>query len=143
MDLNFGIWNIRGMGTSEKQKEVLNLIRGEKLKICAILETRLKANKLQRICDRMFDRWEWVSNMQCCSKGCTIVLGWDGDDVQIQMNKTSQSSLCIIQAPDYNFKCYFTFVYAANSGSERKELWKSLVSDGRFVNGFPWGIAGD
>ena len=47
MDLNFGIWNIRGMGTSEKQKEVLNLIRDEKLKICAILETRLKANKLQ------------------------------------------------------------------------------------------------
>ena len=29
MELKFGIWNIRGMGTSDKQKEVLNLIQSE------------------------------------------------------------------------------------------------------------------
>lgn len=123
MDFKIGVWNIRGMGTSEKQKEVLNLINGERLKVFAILETRLKAKELHGICDRMFNRWEWVSNMQFCSKGCRIVLGWDSDDVQVQiLNRTSQSIFCIIQAPEYKFKSYFTFVYAANSGSERKEL---------------------
>ena len=116
MDQKIGIWNIRGMGTSDKHKEVMNFIESEKIKICAVLETRLKAKKLQGICDRMFNRWDWVSNMQCCSKGCRIVLGWNSDDVQIQvLNRTSQSIFCTIFAPEYKFKSYFTFVYAANS----------------------------
>ncbi|PWA94055.1 RNA-directed DNA polymerase, eukaryota, Reverse transcriptase zinc-binding domain protein [Artemisia annua] len=77
-----GIWNIRGMGTSDKQKEVVNLINSENLSICAVLETRLKSSKLQKVCDKVFRNWEWDSNMQHCSKGCRIALGWNGDEVQ-------------------------------------------------------------
>ncbi|GJT98779.1 RNA-directed DNA polymerase, eukaryota, reverse transcriptase zinc-binding domain protein [Tanacetum coccineum] len=41
------------------------------------------------------------------------------------------------------FKCYYSFVYAANEGVERRELWRTLVNDNRYVNGKPWCIAGD
>nr|GEV03542.1 RNA-directed DNA polymerase, eukaryota, reverse transcriptase zinc-binding domain protein [Tanacetum cinerariifolium] len=45
MDFKVGVWNIRGMNTSEKHNEVMNLIRSESIKVCAILETRLRTNE--------------------------------------------------------------------------------------------------
>ncbi|GJU84292.1 RNA-directed DNA polymerase, eukaryota, reverse transcriptase zinc-binding domain protein [Tanacetum coccineum] len=44
-----------------------------KIGVCDMLETRLKSNKLQKAYDIVFQRWDWVSNMQECSKGCRIV----------------------------------------------------------------------
>ena len=48
MEYKAGVWNIRGLNTSDKQKEVKNFIVSKNLKICAILETRLKSKKLQQ-----------------------------------------------------------------------------------------------
>ena len=46
MEYKVGVWNIRGLNTFEKQKEVKNLMVSENLKVCVILETRLKSKKL-------------------------------------------------------------------------------------------------
>ncbi|GKC62627.1 RNA-directed DNA polymerase, eukaryota, reverse transcriptase zinc-binding domain protein [Tanacetum coccineum] len=109
----------------------------------AILETRLKCKKLQKTCDKVFQDWEWFSNMDVCNKWCRIVIGWDSEtNIQI-LHKTSQVIFCIINAPKFKFKCYFSFVYAANKGVERRDLWKVLINDHRYVNGNPWCIAGD
>ncbi|GJX44527.1 RNA-directed DNA polymerase, eukaryota, reverse transcriptase zinc-binding domain protein, partial [Tanacetum coccineum] len=136
MEYKIRTWNIRGMNTLEKQNEVINLIRSENLKICAVLETRLKSKKLVKACDRVFQRWSWVSNMQDCIKGCRIVIGWDNDETSVQViHKTSQSIFCVISARKYNFKCFYTFVDAANEGTERRCLWEELVNEKRFVNG--------
>ncbi|GJV73948.1 RNA-directed DNA polymerase, eukaryota, reverse transcriptase zinc-binding domain protein [Tanacetum coccineum] len=87
------------MNTSEKQKEVLNLIRSEQLKVCDVLETTLKMKKLHNVCDKMFHGWEWVSNMQECNKGCKIVVGWENNETNVHvLNKTSQSLLCVISS---------------------------------------------
>lgn len=43
----------------------------------------------------------------------------------------------------YKFKCFYTFIYVANEGIERRDLWKSLEKDRRYVNGNPWCIVGD
>nr|GFA09996.1 hypothetical protein [Tanacetum cinerariifolium] len=76
-----------------------------------ISETRLKSKKLVKACDRVFQRWSWVSNMQDCIKGCRIVIGWDDDETSVQViHKTSQSI---------------------------------FLNEKRYVNGNPWGLAGD
>ncbi|GJW15973.1 RNA-directed DNA polymerase, eukaryota, reverse transcriptase zinc-binding domain protein [Tanacetum coccineum] len=38
-------WNIRGMSTSKKQKEIRKLIKDEKLSLCVVLETHIKSTK--------------------------------------------------------------------------------------------------
>ncbi|GKA45646.1 RNA-directed DNA polymerase, eukaryota, reverse transcriptase zinc-binding domain protein [Tanacetum coccineum] len=87
------------MNTSEKQKEVLNLIRSEQLKVCDVLETTLKMKKLHNVCDKMFHGWEWVSNMQECNKGCKIMVGWENNETNVHvLNKTSQSLFCVISS---------------------------------------------
>ncbi|GKE25806.1 RNA-directed DNA polymerase, eukaryota, reverse transcriptase zinc-binding domain protein [Tanacetum coccineum] len=131
------------MNTLDKQKEVMNLVFSEQIQVCAVLETRLKSKKLHKVCDKVFQDWEWVSNMEVCNKGCRIVIGWDSEtNVQI-LHKTSQTIFCIINAPEFKVNCYFSFVYAVNKGLDRRELWKVLINDYIYVNGKPWCIDGD
>ncbi|GKB90626.1 RNA-directed DNA polymerase, eukaryota, reverse transcriptase zinc-binding domain protein [Tanacetum coccineum] len=79
-----------------------------------------------------------------CNKGCRIFVRWDTDDTNIQvLHKTSQSIFCVISATNCDFKCFYTFMYAANDGINRRKLWEEIVKDSRYVNGNPWCIAGD
>ena len=57
MDFKIGSWNIRGLSTSDKQKEVRNFIREEKLSMCAVLETHLKQKNLNKIANSIFGPW--------------------------------------------------------------------------------------
>ncbi|GJT95057.1 retrovirus-related pol polyprotein from transposon TNT 1-94 [Tanacetum coccineum] len=125
------------------QSNLMESMTWSKDMVCVILKTRLKCKKLQKTCDKVFQDWEWFSNMDVCNKGCRIVIGWDSEtNIQI-LHKTSQVIFCIINAPKFKFKCYFSFVYAANKGVERRDLWKVLINDHIYVNGNPWCIAGD
>ncbi|GKF43377.1 RNA-directed DNA polymerase, eukaryota, reverse transcriptase zinc-binding domain protein, partial [Tanacetum coccineum] len=143
MDYKIGVWNIRGLNTVEKHNEVINLVVSENLQFCDVLETRLKSKKLVKICDRVFRGWEWTSNMQDCSKGCRIVIGWN-EDTNIQvLHKTDQAIFCIINSAKYNVKCFYYFVYAENDGVLRRDLWRELCKEKKFVNGKPWSIVGD
>ncbi|PWA37105.1 RNA-directed DNA polymerase, eukaryota, Reverse transcriptase zinc-binding domain protein [Artemisia annua] len=95
-------------------------------------------------CEKVFQGWSWISNMQECIKGCRIVIGWDNNETQIQiLHKTSQSIFCVISSSEYKVQCFYSFVYAANEGAERRKLWNELVQNSKYVNGKPWCIAGD
>ncbi|GKE46779.1 RNA-directed DNA polymerase, eukaryota, reverse transcriptase zinc-binding domain protein [Tanacetum coccineum] len=122
-----GIWNIRGMCSSTKQDEVINFIKEEKLSICVILETHLKRNQLDKVCNKVYGRWDWFSNMQICDKGCRIIVGWNTEGINIvNINATKQSILCMVESADNQFMYFFTLVYAANGGYKRRDLWKDL-----------------
>ncbi|PWA48103.1 zinc knuckle CX2CX4HX4C [Artemisia annua] len=93
-----GIWNVRGMGTSDKQKEIAKLILEDKLHVCAAIETRLKSSKLVKACDAAFGRWNWLSNMKFFRKGCRIIIGCNNDVVSLRnIHMTDQTVLCIIE----------------------------------------------
>ncbi|GJW27925.1 RNA-directed DNA polymerase, eukaryota, reverse transcriptase zinc-binding domain protein [Tanacetum coccineum] len=115
LEANDGIANVmksKEVSGIEGENEVMNLIKSENLKVCVVLETRLKS--------------------------------WDIDSTSVQiLHQTSQSIFCVISAKSYNFKCFYTFVYAANDGLERRDLWEELIRECRYVNGKPWCIAGD
>ncbi|GJW74532.1 RNA-directed DNA polymerase, eukaryota, reverse transcriptase zinc-binding domain protein [Tanacetum coccineum] len=54
---------LNGTGKSSKQNAVRNLIADEKLSIYAVLETRMKDNKIKEIRNKVFDRWNWYDNV--------------------------------------------------------------------------------
>ncbi|GJZ45128.1 pentatricopeptide repeat-containing protein [Tanacetum coccineum] len=111
MELKLASWNIRGMGTVDKQDEIQKLIPENNLSILAILETRAKGKEVERICSKVFNRWNWTTNMSNCIQEKT--------------------------------KFFCSFVYAANHGKERAELWKDLAYQKKIVNGGPWVLLGD
>ena len=85
MEFKIGCWNIRGLSTSNKKKEARNLIDGEKLNVCAIIETQLKRKKLYKIGDSIFRSWEWVNNINYCDKGCRIMVGRNVDIINVNV----------------------------------------------------------
>ncbi|GJY54256.1 RNA-directed DNA polymerase, eukaryota, reverse transcriptase zinc-binding domain protein [Tanacetum coccineum] len=144
LDDDTGIWNIRGLSTSNKQKEVKNFITDEALSICEVLETRIKSKMLNNIGDNIFGNWDWYSNMQHCDKGCRIMLGWNSEHVSINLvHCAKQSMFCEIHTVNGNKKVFCTFMYATNGAKERRDLWKDLQIYKRIVGNQAWIMIGD
>ncbi|GJY16874.1 RNA-directed DNA polymerase, eukaryota, reverse transcriptase zinc-binding domain protein [Tanacetum coccineum] len=114
VELKIASWNIRGMSTGNKQKEVRNLIRNENLQMCSIIETHIKANNIKEICEK----------------------------VQI-IHMARQFIFCHIENLQSKSKFFCTFVYASNSGFERKSLWKDFYMHKKVSGSLPWAIMGD
>ncbi|GKD58818.1 hypothetical protein Tco_1296327, partial [Tanacetum coccineum] len=51
-----------GMSTSDKQKEVRNLMNEEKLQLCGIIETHVKYSKILKIGEKVFGNWDLICN---------------------------------------------------------------------------------
>ncbi|GKE00282.1 hypothetical protein Tco_1388265 [Tanacetum coccineum] len=68
-----------------------------------------------------------------CDKWCIIMLGWNTDVVNLYVIPYAKQSLsCRVDTIKWNTKLFCTFVYAANGGNERRELWKDLKDMNEF-----------
>ena len=144
MDIKVASWNIRGLSTSDKQKEVRRIIAEEKIQLCAVLETHIKFNKVKKIGEKVFGDWEFVNNAEDNNKGCRIMVGWDQNALVVWViNRTKQSMLLLVETSCQKTRFFCTIVYASNSGSERRKLWKELGSYKLVTNGTAWVILGD
>ncbi|GKC34385.1 RNA-directed DNA polymerase, eukaryota, reverse transcriptase zinc-binding domain protein [Tanacetum coccineum] len=73
-----------------------------------------------------------------------ISKGWNKDVINLTIiHEEGQSIFCLVETINGQFKSYYTIVYAANSGCERKDLWNELHRHKQIANGMPWFIGGD
>ena len=94
----------------------------ERIQVCAILETHIKPHKLPKACDRAFGDWNWLSNVSHSQNGCRILVSWDRNMVDlVVLHSSKQTMFCIIEIIPNKIKIFNSFVYAANTGKERKE----------------------
>lgn len=143
-ELKIATWNVRGMCNKDMQKEVKKFIMEEKLSVCATLETHLKPNQINKVSEFVFGRWQCINNSQESKRGCRILVGWNPEDVHLMMiHSCSQAILCRIEIVSCKIKFFCCFVYAANTGRERRELWKTLKRYKSIVNDDPWALMGD
>ncbi|GKB60710.1 RNA-directed DNA polymerase, eukaryota, reverse transcriptase zinc-binding domain protein, partial [Tanacetum coccineum] len=127
-----------------KQKELRNFIAEEKIQVCAILETHLKAKNINKACDFVFGRWRWISNVNHSPTSCRIVVGWNVDEVDIMViQSSSQTVLCLVEILQTKVKFFVSFVYASNSGIERRSLWSELLMHKYSVSNKAWVLMGD
>ncbi|GKB20366.1 RNA-directed DNA polymerase, eukaryota, reverse transcriptase zinc-binding domain protein, partial [Tanacetum coccineum] len=143
-DLKMGMWNIRSMNQSKKQESVLNFIQNEKISICGIVETHLKPPKISKAANKAFGGWDWVSNSVYSTNSCRILVGWDKNKVNLMVvHMTKQVMLTVIEILKPKQKFFCSFVYASNSGLERRSLWKDLRGMKSITSGYPWILMGD
>ncbi|XP_023733558.2 uncharacterized protein LOC111881398 [Lactuca sativa] len=136
--MNFGAWNIRGLNKVVKQKEVNNL------DMCGILESHVSVWKLKKICDKIFKRWDWVSNCNSCIRGTRIIVGWNVNKFDLMvLGQSNQVMHCMVRHLDSNEEFYVSFIYAASSYLERRFLWSSLVKHKIVVYNKAWVMLGD
>ncbi|GKE16937.1 hypothetical protein Tco_1424514, partial [Tanacetum coccineum] len=70
-----------------------NVVKGMEDGVCAILETQLKSKRINDVCDRIYGRWSWITNMRHCNKGCRIMIGWNEDAVSIFVDHMARQSM--------------------------------------------------
>ncbi|GJT80579.1 disease resistance TIR-NBS-LRR class family protein [Tanacetum coccineum] len=143
-EFKIATWNIRGLGKLSKQNVVRNLMRDENLSVCAILETRLKGQKVSKIGTKVFGRWEWIDNANECSRGCRIMVGWDNSRVHCMLiHASDQAMLCLIEILSTKEKLMCTFIHAETLGRLRKTLWADLSNYKSICNNNPWVLMED
>ncbi|GJR86507.1 RNA-directed DNA polymerase, eukaryota, reverse transcriptase zinc-binding domain protein [Tanacetum coccineum] len=144
MELKLASWNIRGVGTMDKQDEIQKLMLESNLSLLAILETRAKRKEVDRIYSKVFNRWKLSTNMNAYNKWCRIGVGWNSNVIDIHFLFSSWHVMfCLVETVQEKTKFFCSFVYAANNDKERAELWKDLANQKHIVNGRPWVLLGD
>ncbi|GJX81501.1 RNA-directed DNA polymerase, eukaryota, reverse transcriptase zinc-binding domain protein [Tanacetum coccineum] len=129
---------------NKNEKEVKNLIRIERLSIRAVLETHIKKDRIEKVCMNIFGSWSWQNNVGFSRKGCRITMGWDASNVKCSLiNAIEQSMLYQVDVLSSQNTFYCTFIYAANKGRDKRELWKELNLNKRIVGSSAWVIMRD
>ncbi|GJX81715.1 RNA-directed DNA polymerase, eukaryota, reverse transcriptase zinc-binding domain protein [Tanacetum coccineum] len=122
----------------------MKLIRDERIQICAVLETHVKAHKRQKVCDKTFSGWKWASNSVHSPNGRRIVVAWNDSMVNVMvMHSSRQSMLCIIETIPCKVKIFCSFVYAANTEIERRNLWNDLCMAKNVIVSHSWLVMRD
>ncbi|KAJ9536546.1 hypothetical protein OSB04_un000298 [Centaurea solstitialis] len=141
---NLAFWNIRGMNAVDKQQELRSLISNNNLHVCAVLETHLRLEVLQSVCDRTFRRWAWVSNQAQSNHGTRIIVAWDQSVVDVMVLEShNQFMHCQIKFRDSQDIFLVSFVYGANRGLDRRALWSGLRQFQVLMGDRPWLAVGD
>ncbi|KAJ9541722.1 hypothetical protein OSB04_028228 [Centaurea solstitialis] len=134
----------KGLNALDKQQEVRSLISNYGVHVCAVLESHVKPDNLQPICDRIFRRWPWISNQALCNMGTRILVAWDNVVVDLMVLEThAQYINCELRFRDSQDSFFVSFVYAANRGCDRGLLWSGLRRFKVIIGDKPWVVAGD
>ncbi|PWA62461.1 RNA-directed DNA polymerase, eukaryota, Reverse transcriptase zinc-binding domain protein [Artemisia annua] len=122
MELKIASWNIRGIGTKDKQSEIQKLILENNLNICSVLETNAKSKELDKICSKVFNNWSWVTNVTKCRKDCRIVVGSNSNMMNAEVLYMSwQVMYCLAETVQKKNQSFFAAFYMLQT-KEKKDL---------------------
>ncbi|XP_059284882.1 uncharacterized protein LOC132038189 [Lycium ferocissimum] len=141
-DMIISSWNIRGLNLPFKQKELKAFMLKNKVSLMAVLETRVKENKVAKVTQTLGVDWQLGFNYNYATNG-RIWVGWKPAHLDLTiLHTTSQVIHCYVEDKDTSFASYITFVYGFNTVGERKEMWDQLRTIYSSLTG-PWLILGD
>lgn len=108
-------WNVRGLNQTYKQREIRVFIWEKRIALCALLETRVARHNVNRIFDRIFKNWQWVSNSDQGTHGCRICIGWNPAVYNVSIkgmnDQVIHTSVTVLSNGEV-FQC--SFIYASN-----------------------------
>ncbi|XP_062118720.1 uncharacterized protein LOC133832386 [Humulus lupulus] len=132
-------WNVRGINKREKQKSLSSFCFVNKIGLGALLETKLRGDKIEKMMSSFFIGWSYFSGS--ASEG-RILLNWQQHLVSIEVWKESDQLLHVFVKEVKSNKLFcVTFVYGRNSIEERLPLWVDLT--GLCFPATPWLVSGD
>ena len=141
---NIGCWNVRGLNQSSKQKEVRNFISVNNLGLMAVFESQISKVNLNKVCEKVFGRWKWISNSSVCRGTTRIIIGWNPNVFDVNMmDMNDQVMHCKIISSEGKEEFFGSFLYAANKHIDRRKLWDSLKTQNIVVDKKPWFLMGD
>ncbi|XP_020254213.1 uncharacterized protein LOC109831293 [Asparagus officinalis] len=141
--MNWSFWNVRGLNKSSKQHLVKHHLQQYHLSFLALLETKIKAEKISIVAKRLSVNWKWVSNASSTSKA-RIILLWDPNILEVLIESLSDQQItCKVKSLDGRIDCVISSIYGQNQVDKRRELWLNLTHIYQTVSHSPWLLCGD
>ena len=135
-------WNIRGFSLALKQNGVRHLIKEHSLDVVGILESKIKAAKLDWIMKVKFPGWKQVNNFDHHAAGRIFVI-WNPAKVDlVPLGFSAQVIHCRVTCLTTAKAACMSFVYGLHSIVARRPLWSSLMDFGERCS-VPWVLLGD
>lgn len=142
--IKIATWNIRGLNAPEKQREIGMFIRNNDINVLCILESHLSGDSLGFIANRIFSRWSWVSNQMLSNHGTRILLAWDANVLDVMLLEAHAQFLnCEVRIRGVGLPLFYSFIYGANQGVCRRQLWSGLRKFRAIIGSKPWVVSGD
>ncbi|KAL9227805.1 hypothetical protein vseg_003455 [Gypsophila vaccaria] len=120
-------WNIRGLNSSAKQKEIKCFLHSNKVKLFGLLETRVKSTSMNKVVPNVCIGWSFCTNI-CAHPGGRIWMLWNPNVVQVSVIECDSQSIhayVTVNAKKVGF--WLTMVYVFNSASDRHSLWAAQL----------------
>ncbi|KAJ9536643.1 hypothetical protein OSB04_un000192 [Centaurea solstitialis] len=142
--LESGCWNIRGLNSPVKRKEVKNFIHSNGLALCGIVESKVDVLALNEVCSSTFGVWSWISNSGMCNGGTRIICAWDPRHLDVMLIEShAQFMHCQVFVKGSPIHFFVSLIYGANSYGERRLLWSGLRKFKVFLGNNAWIAMGD
>lgn len=137
-------WNVRGFNKFSKHMVVHNWIQNKRFQFGAVLETRVKERKSEKIVSTAFPDWSFVNNYEHSRKGRIWVV-WSPHVRVTPIFKTDQIIAVSILMEGEIEEFFCSFVYAENTAERRKELWENMKThqNSPMFRNKEWIIMGD
>ncbi|XP_062116903.1 uncharacterized protein LOC133830841 [Humulus lupulus] len=136
------VWNVRGINSQLKHREIRQLVYSKKVGLVSLLETKVKNKSMGDLYMSLFPGWCFTNNNPWLDKG-RIIIAWNPSIFSLDIRKcTSQLIHCIAQTCQNSKEFHITFVYGFNEVRGREALWLDL-KDLKSNIDEPWMIVGD
>ncbi|XP_062103579.1 uncharacterized protein LOC133814663 [Humulus lupulus] len=135
-------WNVRGINSQHKHREIKQLIQSKKVGLVSLLETKVKNKNMGSIYMNLFSGWCFTNNNPWIDKG-RIIIAWNPSAFTLDIKLcTTQLIHCQVQVPNRTGSFLITFVYGYNDAASRESLWNDLQSLAGSIS-VPWLVVGD
>jgi hypothetical protein len=123
MDLKILSWNVRGLNSQNHQTQLMDVISSNNVCVCGVLESHITAPNITKICNKVFRRWDWTSNMSFCPNWIRIIVGWDPQVVElIVVSKDDQVMHCLVKPQNGQQEFFCSFLYGHVKAPRRRPL---------------------
>lgn len=125
--IKIACWNIRGLNSPLKQKEIRSYVSNNNISIIGLLEVKVRQNNLDVFTKRTLRHWEVIHNTQPNSVA-RIWLGIDPNKFHAQtLHIGEQCITCKLTAKTCDQDSFIiSTVNGYNERSRKRELWACL-----------------
>ena len=135
-------WNVRGINSQLKHREIKNLIISKRVGLVGLLETKVKNKNMGNLYSSLFSGWCFTTNNPWIDKG-RIIVAWNSNMYTVDIRSCSSQFIhCSARATHMTGIFFITFVYGFNDGKLREQLWLDIQALAMKINE-AWIILGD
>jgi len=136
-------WNIRGLGSKRKQRNLSNKIKEEKPDMVFIQETKCSVDKIREIHSKWLVKYEYLEVKENNTAGGILTL-WNPKKFGILAAEASRNHLSMVIQPLGGKECYMiTNVYGPQHLEDKLRLITSLEELREKHLVMPWILGGD